>query len=118
MFGRRNPDYPPVAPPPPSEEALNLDLLPDIPDIPPPAPPDPALYSPPTPLADPVWHASAPLSPDPAVTQRLPALAEPAPAPVISPPQPIASTDMTSGGAEASQSKTTAESVIGPDDFF
>lgn len=145
MFGRRNPDTPPVTLPPTSpEDELNLDLLPDIPDLPPPerpAPPPERTELPRMLPGDPAWYASAPVPPamSPAVTQRLPipiappaeppapppafepaeppAPPIPAAAPVPSPAAAITSALLKSAAAPA-QPAPAAESVIGPDDFF
>jgi cytoskeletal protein CcmA (bactofilin family) len=143
MFGRRNPDQSPTSKSPASsgqsENDIDLDLMPDLPPIPSLAPPEPQLEPPPS---DPAWHASA--QPPAAPAWEAPA-APAAPAPVAPPPQPDAaaatmvsippipalrptvpygvttpptSGAATSSGTSAARSKSTSESVIGPDDFF
>lgn len=134
--------------PPEDELNLDLlPDIPDLPSPERAAPPAERIELPPPLPGDPAWYASAPVTPalSPAVTQRLPIpaappaessaappilepaappAAPPAPAPLpsaASSPAPSPAAAITSAlmkSAGAQPQPQTAESVIGPDDFF
>jgi cytoskeletal protein CcmA (bactofilin family) len=124
MFGRRTPDRPPAEPVEQPTNDLGLEPLPDLPDIATPVAQEPSPWSARPSTTETTWpgslpkpaapSATTPGSPVPAMTQRLPVQSEPASTQTLAVPP-------TPAGAEKPASvrpRTSAESVIGPDDFF
>ncbi len=137
MFGRRNPDRPPAEPVEPPAGNLDLEPLPDLPDITTPANQEPAsIWSTRPAPTEPTWPANLPkplapaavpapagaAAPSPAMTQWLPSTPDAPAYPTTSQTLVMPQTPpVAAAGAEkpaAVRPRTSAESVIGPDDFF
>lgn len=115
MFGRRNNDSfsPPAAKP--TEEIINLDMLPDLPELPgsnngtavAETRAEESVFERP-------WHAEEPVN-----TAYQPTIPTATPFVPTAPPAsaPFVSSASTSNAAPA-RAKSSVESVIGPDDFF
>ena len=113
MFGRRTSESFPATSPKPNDEQIDLDILADLPDLPVAA--DQLDAVPPareqTSSFQHAWQTEQ--APDVAYEPNIP---EPPPF-VPASPDTVPFTDAPTAASSA-RSKSTAESVIGPDDFF